>query len=228
MRTTVSTGTTPSGSSWAKNPVPRAWREPDGSWGALSHHLKTGEGFEPLCKHSERHPCAGEFTPFDAEIVDLIELPAGLKPGPYVLGWRWDAEESNQIMASCADVIVDVGQGSATSVHHSHSSASLLSADASFSAVSERATTAPADFTSSNRTCGPSESCELSLPVAVATSMMMVAIVAVWYWSLCRKRCTRQPHKGYVRSERDSDSLESPVPERRAEAGPEAEREAAS
>ena len=41
-----------------------------------------------------------------AEIVDRIKIPAGLKPGDYVLGWRWDCEESNQIWASCSDITI--------------------------------------------------------------------------------------------------------------------------
>ena len=33
-------------------------------------------------------------------------IPADLAPGDYVLQWRWDCEESDQIWASCADVTV--------------------------------------------------------------------------------------------------------------------------
>ena len=30
-------------------------------------------------------------------------IPQGLTPGRYVLQWRWDCEESDQIWASCSD-----------------------------------------------------------------------------------------------------------------------------
>ena len=26
------------------------------------------------------------------QVVDTVKIPAGLKPGKYVLGWRWDCE----------------------------------------------------------------------------------------------------------------------------------------
>jgi lytic starch monooxygenase len=31
------------------------------------------------------------------EIVDVIEIPNHLQPGNYVLQWRWDCEESDQV-----------------------------------------------------------------------------------------------------------------------------------
>ena len=34
------------------------------------------------------------------EIVDTVEIPAGLKAGEWVLNWRMDQEESNQIWQS--------------------------------------------------------------------------------------------------------------------------------
>ena len=40
------------------------------------------------------------------EVVDEVMIPADLAPGDYVLQWRWDCEESDQIWASCADVTV--------------------------------------------------------------------------------------------------------------------------
>merc|ERR1711924_495205 len=42
----------------------------------------------------------------DLEIVDRVLIPKGLTPGPYVLGWRWDCEESNQIWQSCSDLTI--------------------------------------------------------------------------------------------------------------------------
>ena len=40
------------------------------------------------------------------EIVDRVVVPADLPEGEYVMGWRWDCEESNQIWQSCSDVTV--------------------------------------------------------------------------------------------------------------------------
>ena len=45
------------------------------------------------------------------EIVDMVRVPAGTPAGEYVLGWRWDCEESNQIWQSCSDVSVVVKSG---------------------------------------------------------------------------------------------------------------------
>jgi hypothetical protein len=103
------------GVAWAKNPVPRAWRKADGvTWaednprngGSPSAHWETGEGFQPRCNHTEQFPCAGEWNLHQPEIVDLVQIPRSLRPGSYVLSWRWDAEQSYQIMSSCADVEV--------------------------------------------------------------------------------------------------------------------------
>ena len=44
--------------------------------------------------------------PFDLEIVDLVRIPDTLPAGDYVLGWRWDCEESSQVWPSCSDVTI--------------------------------------------------------------------------------------------------------------------------
>ena len=33
----------------------------------------------------------------DGLIVDTVMVPANLAPGKYVLGWRWDAEQTSQV-----------------------------------------------------------------------------------------------------------------------------------
>jgi len=43
-------------------------------------------------------------TLFDFGIVDLVKVPKNLKPGKYVLSFRWDCEQTKQIWNSCADV----------------------------------------------------------------------------------------------------------------------------
>lgn len=37
-----------------------------------------------------------------------MQIPADLPPGDYVVGWRWDCEQTPQIWHSCADVTVQL------------------------------------------------------------------------------------------------------------------------
>lgn len=94
----LSEGTTPKGSTWARNPVPR------------NDYAQTGQGFPPYCTETDGYKCSGgtdgENTDPTLEIVDHVLIPESLEPGKYVLGWRWDCEESNQIWQSCSDVTV--------------------------------------------------------------------------------------------------------------------------
>ena len=96
----LSEGTTPPGSQWARNPVPR------------NDYAQTGQGFQPYCDGTDGYTCSGGIDGEDAdptlEIVDQVLVPNGLEAGDYVLGWRWDCEESNQIWQSCSDVTVTV------------------------------------------------------------------------------------------------------------------------
>jgi hypothetical protein len=99
--TYVVSGTVPEGSMWAKNPIPR------------NDMYQTGQGFAPPCMQfgMPAEMCSGmedgrggsEPT---LEIVDRVLIPHGISPGEYVLGWRWDCEESNQIWQSCSDVTI--------------------------------------------------------------------------------------------------------------------------
>ena len=114
-------GTTPAGSTWRKNPIP------SGLW------QREGPSYEPVCQESEacikglsnfkayggyatgpRSTCrcsgwsSGAGSPLlpNLEVVDSVRIPKGTKPGEYVLQWRWDCEESDQIWASCSDVTI--------------------------------------------------------------------------------------------------------------------------
>lgn len=58
--TIVSEGTTPLGSQWAKNPIPRAWKDAAGNWGRGSNHLQTGYGFQPFCEDKGEDPNGNE------------------------------------------------------------------------------------------------------------------------------------------------------------------------
>ena len=109
---TTSSGTTPPFSMWRKNPIP------SGLW------EREGPMFDPVCEESKE--CLASFSGGTAkagicrcsgfsnggpllpnvEIVDNLRIPADLEPGPYVLQWRWDCEESDQVWSSCADVTI--------------------------------------------------------------------------------------------------------------------------
>jgi hypothetical protein len=71
---------------------------------------QTGKGFPPVCPDTGEYRCQGmtdgSSAQPDFEIVDRLEIPQGLAPGKYVLGWRWDCEESNQIWQSCSDITI--------------------------------------------------------------------------------------------------------------------------
>jgi len=106
--TRVSTGTVPEGSMWARSPIPRG----------ADQWEQEGPAFEPMCQESEEClnlktetcRCSGSVNSHllvpNLEIVDVLKIPANLKPGRYVLQWRWDCEETDQIWASCSDVAV--------------------------------------------------------------------------------------------------------------------------
>eukprot|EP00658_Telonema_sp_P-2_P030307 TRINITY_DN2290_c0_g1_i1.p1 TRINITY_DN2290_c0_g1~~TRINITY_DN2290_c0_g1_i1.p1 ORF type:complete len:337 (+),score=48.54 TRINITY_DN2290_c0_g1_i1:293-1303(+) len=43
---------------------------------------------------------------WDWSVMDLVKVPPELRPGRYVLSWRWDGEQSAQIWQNCADLQV--------------------------------------------------------------------------------------------------------------------------
>ena len=46
----------------------------------------------------------GNYTHYAVE--DTLIVPSAIPAGEYVLGWRWDAEQSSQVWASCADITI--------------------------------------------------------------------------------------------------------------------------
>merc|ERR1719240_259888 len=40
-------------------------------------------------------------------VEDSVVVPADIPAGDYVLGWRWDCEQTTQIWASCADITIE-------------------------------------------------------------------------------------------------------------------------
>ena len=128
----VSQGTHPPGSMWAMIPMPTSALGPRCIPGpndtASTPHAC--EPWEKGLKDGECKPCPGtagsdcsrcdnhwhEQTSFPAPcdgcsggshgraIRDVVKIPKGLKPGKYVLGWRWDCEATAQVWSNCADV----------------------------------------------------------------------------------------------------------------------------
>ena len=47
----------------------------------------------------------GDFPPH-VQIIDWLRVPADTPPGEYVLGWRWDGEQSAQIWQGCSDITI--------------------------------------------------------------------------------------------------------------------------
>ena len=97
--TYVSEDTVPKGSAWVVNPIPR--NDWTGQHGVAS-------GFKPHCNDTKmcQGMTDGSSAIPDLEIVDHVMIPLGTPPGSYVLGWRWDCEESNQIWQSCSDITI--------------------------------------------------------------------------------------------------------------------------
>jgi len=108
-------GTSPAGKKWTRNPIP-GWKCASGSPHSGGFG---GIGGNPSdCQEFNFHPPQpslagygysehGQEKSFKWAIVDKVQIPAGLN-GDYVLSWRWDSEQTEQVWAHCADVkIVD-------------------------------------------------------------------------------------------------------------------------
>lgn len=100
--TYVTEGTTPPSSQWVKNPIPLL-----GCGDGLPGPCKVPE-FQPLCTNTTM--CTGfgdgDVTNSRMVLVDYVKIPNDIPAGDYVLGWRWDCEQSNQIWQSCSDVTI--------------------------------------------------------------------------------------------------------------------------
>lgn len=98
----------PDGSQWRTNPVPACV----GALESRPHGHATPDcqfGTEFESGFDEFHQ--GFLRPANTgknrwSVMDEVNVPN--KPGQYVLGWRWDCEEADQVWTSCADIeIVD-------------------------------------------------------------------------------------------------------------------------
>lgn len=132
--TTVSEGTYPKGSTWARGPVPACY--------ICDAYQKCGTPLPPvpgkvksdwdaqvncyaMCDGAGASKAAGycpEGSPqfpepirgisgfgkivWDWGIADLVQVPEDLETGDYLLSWRWDCEESTQVWQNCADISI--------------------------------------------------------------------------------------------------------------------------
>ena len=55
-----------------------------------------GYSFEP--------PCDAECMGQRPGVLDELRVPATLRPGAYVLGFRWDCDASSQVWQQCSDI----------------------------------------------------------------------------------------------------------------------------
>jgi len=131
-KTTV--GTYPAGSEWARDPVPgcymcdaytkcgaplppvpgfvkSSWEDQVNCYGACdgsSSSKVTGECPSGTAQFPIASPGISGFGKivWDWGILDLVEIPKDIEAGEYLLGWRWDCEESTQVWENCADIII--------------------------------------------------------------------------------------------------------------------------
>jgi hypothetical protein len=99
--TYLSEGTTPTNSTWALNPLP--WTP-----------VKRYGSFDPPCHGDDNRThstdprphklCEGVF-PFGVNVIDELKAPQ-VPPGEYVLGMRYDAENTAQVWQQCADIAI--------------------------------------------------------------------------------------------------------------------------
>jgi len=99
----------PDGSQWRTNPVPAclSGKEERSHAGRATADCAYGTEFEPgFDEFTQGYLRPANTGPNRFSVMDEVKVPN--KPGEYVLGWRWDCEEADQVWTSCADIeIVD-------------------------------------------------------------------------------------------------------------------------
>ncbi|EOD31321.1 hypothetical protein EMIHUDRAFT_232105 [Emiliania huxleyi CCMP1516] len=107
---TVSRGTTPARSQWREAgggaAAARLAREDAWAWEAAEE----AEDPPPRCPTGTQFAVPaddlygyGDLPP--VLVTDLLRVPAGLR-GDFVLSWRWDCEQTDQVWSTCADVTI--------------------------------------------------------------------------------------------------------------------------
>ena len=70
--------------------------------------------FPPPCDEGDKPGlCSGNLpgTYGAVGIMDSIKVPSDLKPGKYILGWRYDCEATAQVWTNCADITLADSKG---------------------------------------------------------------------------------------------------------------------
>jgi len=91
---TMSNGTYPVGSQWRTIRIP--------SCSTTTPSICGKELLPRPCLTCCAHYC----DTWHFSLMDTVAVPADLKPGPYTLSWRWDAEINHQVWQGCADITV--------------------------------------------------------------------------------------------------------------------------
>ena len=133
----VDEGTQPTGSTWARLPLPtdilgpRCVCSPDDGYKPRDFKCGCERGEERIgcisagnCSLGACMPCPGTTgsdcsrcgnglgpafePPFHYEgqpaVFDVVNVPKGLRPGRYILGFRYDCEATAQVWSSCSDI----------------------------------------------------------------------------------------------------------------------------
>jgi len=103
-------GTFPEGSQWTRSPVPTCNYDeetgPDGETFILfppdTPGCSSGSQFESPLPHIDT--CGIGTVLLPPHIIDQLVVPEDLTPGDYVLSFRWDCEQTDQIYTSCANI----------------------------------------------------------------------------------------------------------------------------
>jgi hypothetical protein len=99
----------PDGTQWRTNPVPACVSSKEGftPHGSPTPDCQDGTMFEPgFTEFTQGFLRPGNSGKNKWSVMDEVNVPN--QPGTYILGWRWDCEEADQVWVSCADIeIVD-------------------------------------------------------------------------------------------------------------------------
>jgi len=109
-RVTVTRGTHPAGSQWARNPIPTC-RDKHGFLDACGpdglEYPEPLPGLHGFGYHNSTACTDNSCDKYhDYSIVDNVVIPRGIPPGDYLVSWRWDCEQTHQIWQNCADVAI--------------------------------------------------------------------------------------------------------------------------
>jgi hypothetical protein len=129
----LTVGTHPAGSEWKRNPIPACAGDVGGAANPIPipgldncHKAQFDPPMVPVTTHPKWAPLPGLYgfgggavgpfisveqfnfwsERFSFNIVDRVKIPSDLPPGEYVLGFRWDCEQTPQIWQNCADITI--------------------------------------------------------------------------------------------------------------------------